>query len=339
MRMLDASTQSSQPTAVGIVAPLYEKVRCIKPKSYRKTFQALTLVRFSLFPVLIGMILTNSSGCTNSVPHRCIPHALHNSLPKLVHFSWITGTKCCRNSRAVIHPSLQFKLTNELLSIGLDASMSHLVSPYVRFVQVMNKMYGQFDQKIPLRLGVVRVVQPIIKIRMGPEPKHRVRAVLTPERLLPFLQKDGAKRNTGENVAGLHHHFSLGQRGGTSRCLPCQNFAVLVPVRASGRRGSVRNQLIATTTTLYRQLILPCSGQCSLLITELRLGLRLGRSRRWCLLLEKVENILLLHGVGVCRRKGDGHLPFCLQKKRDKPEGRREWTRCQRKEESDQLGA
>lgn len=86
-----------------------------------------------------------------------------------------------------------------------------LVSSHIGFVEIMDEIDGEFDQKVPLSLRQVRVTEPFIEMILGAEPKHSVATILHPISLFPFLYKNRSKRDSRQDVTRLHHHFSLGQ--------------------------------------------------------------------------------------------------------------------------------
>ena len=75
----------------------------------------------------------------------------------------------------------------------------------------MDKIDRQLDQKVSLCLIVIRIVQPIVKIRLVSEPEHCMRAILDPKGLFPLFHDNGAKGNPRQDITRLAYQFCLGQ--------------------------------------------------------------------------------------------------------------------------------
>jgi len=158
-------------------------------------------------------VFLDCSRSTNSVVKRCVLHTFHNGFAASVDFFWIIASKCSRNCRTVIHPAFQLKLSHYLapFTIGFRPALGDLVTPHIWLVKIMNKIDGKLDQEIALQLGVVRVVEPIVKISLISKPKHGVPAVLDPKGLLPFFHNNCPERNSRQNMSLFADKFCLGK--------------------------------------------------------------------------------------------------------------------------------
>mmetsp|Transcript_15090 Transcript_15090/g.31230 ORF Transcript_15090/g.31230 Transcript_15090/m.31230 type:complete len:405 (+) Transcript_15090:1066-2280(+) len=209
------------------------------------------LPRFLRFPpfllLLPFVVFLYGPRGTNAVVEGRVLHALDNGLAAGIDFLGVVASKGGGNGRSVIHPALQLELAHDLVfAVGFRPALCDLVAPHVRFVQIVDKVDGQLDQEIALHLGVVGIVQPVVKVSLRSEPQHGVPAVLDPVGLLPFFHHDGAKGNPRQHKALLSHQVGLGKpRGVRSRHLLGEYVAVgvsgilvhvgLVPVVAVAR--------------------------------------------------------------------------------------------------------
>jgi hypothetical protein len=146
----------------------------------------------------------------NAIVQRRILHAFHNGLATGIDFFGVVRSKGGRNGRPVIHPPFQFELAHHLGAIRFGPALRHLIAPDVGFVQVVDKVDGQFDQKVALGLGVVRIVQPVVKVGFVAEPQHGVTAILNPKGLFPLFHDNGAKGNAGQDVSLFADQFGFG---------------------------------------------------------------------------------------------------------------------------------
>ena len=149
----------------------------------------------------IGSLLADGTCRSNSVVQRRIAHAFHNSLAQIIDFFGIIRPKCCRNGGSIVHPALQLELANHFAPVRLSATLGDLVSSDAGFIQVMHKIDRQLDQEVALNLIVIRIIQPIIKVRLGTKPKHCMRPILHPKRLFTLLHDNGAKGNSRHDEA------------------------------------------------------------------------------------------------------------------------------------------
>lgn len=117
----------------------------------------------------------------------------------------------------------------------------------------MNKVNGEFDQIVSLGLGVIGVVQPIIKVFFISEPKHGVRSVLHPKALFPFLHNNRAKGNARQDVSLIANQFNTRQRCRTMWSLPCQLLSFLIRLnflRIEGGEGGIAAIIAAVPVIL-----------------------------------------------------------------------------------------
>lgn len=126
------------------------------------------------------VLLTNGSSGPDPFSHRSVSHAFDNRLTQLINFLRVARRKGSSNRRSVVHPAFQLELSQNLVAVLLAASLRDLVPPHIRLVQIVNEIDGELDEEVALLLGVVRVVEPVVKVSVGSEPEHRVRAVLDP---------------------------------------------------------------------------------------------------------------------------------------------------------------
>lgn len=172
-------------------------------------------VRFSTSRSLLSLLLVMLFDCTSGADTTfqwCILHALNDCCAKFVNLMWVIRSKGSSNGWPIVHPALQLKLPDHLVSVWLGTTLGDLVSTNVGFVQVMHEIDSKLNQKVALRLVVVWIVQPVIKILLSTEPKHCVRTILNPVGLLPLLGKNGSKRDARQNPPTLLDQFSLWQR-------------------------------------------------------------------------------------------------------------------------------
>lgn len=198
----------------------------IYTQSTRKT---LTLRIIATLMLSVGPCLSHSTRGSNTSIQRSVPHASHQCLAQVVHFLGIVGSKRCGNGRSIIHPAFELELTNQFGPVRLGSALGHLVPSHVGFVQVMCKINGQLNEKIALGLGVVGVVEPIVKIRLRSEPQHGVRTVLDPKALLPLFHDNSTKGNTRQNISSLFHHISSRQGRSSQRSTLGNGPTVLIP--------------------------------------------------------------------------------------------------------------
>lgn len=159
------------------------------------------------------MVFLDGSRRANAIVEGRVFHALDNGLAAGIDLLGIVAPKGGRNGRSVVHPALQLELADGLVvSVGLGSALCDLVAPHVGFVEIMNKVDGELDQKVALALGVVGVVEPVVKVSLGSEPEHCVPAVLDPKGLLPFFHDNGAEGDSGQYESPLSDEFGLGQR-------------------------------------------------------------------------------------------------------------------------------
>jgi len=124
-------------------------------------------------PRLRGTIrigLSDGPRRSDSTRKWSVAHTFYQSLAKVIHFLGIVRSKGSRNRWAIVHPTFQLELTNHFVTIGLGATLRNLVSSHGGLVEIVDKINRQLDQEISLRLTMIRIVQPIIKVGLGPEP-------------------------------------------------------------------------------------------------------------------------------------------------------------------------
>jgi len=153
----------------------------------------LLLLQLCLLPF---MMLFHSSCGANSIIQRSVLHALDNGFTAGIYFFWVVRSKGSRNGRSIIHPTLQFELSYHFVSVGFGTTLRDLVSSHIWFVQIVYKIDSQFDQKIPLGLRMIRIVEPIVKVGLVSEPQHGVTAILNPKGLLPFFHDNSSEGNS-----------------------------------------------------------------------------------------------------------------------------------------------
>jgi hypothetical protein len=100
----------------------------------------------------------------DTIVEGCVLHAFNDRLTARVDFSGVVRTERGSDRRSVVHPPFQLELSDALVTVPLGPALGDLVPPDVRFVQVMDEVYREFDQEVPLSLVVVRVVQPIVEV-------------------------------------------------------------------------------------------------------------------------------------------------------------------------------
>ena len=118
----------------------------------------LELLHFFLLFAFV-VFLDCSSG-TNSIVEWSILHAFDNSLATSINFLGIVTAKGGRNGGSVVHPALQFELSDNLVvSVRFCSALCNLVTPYIRFVEIVHKVDGELDQEIcevpPIQEGSV----------------------------------------------------------------------------------------------------------------------------------------------------------------------------------------
>ena len=153
----------------------------------------LTVTIIGMMLLAIRATLSHRTSCSNTSIQGSVPHTSDQCFSQVVHLLGIVRTKGCSNGWSVIHPAFQLKLTYQFRSVGFCSTLGDLVSSHIGFVQIMRKIDGQFDEKIALGLGVIRIVEPIIKIRLRSEPEHGMRTILDPKALFPFLHDNSTK--------------------------------------------------------------------------------------------------------------------------------------------------
>ena len=169
------------------------------------------LVGFFPFFLLFSIVVfLDGSRRTDSVVEGRVFHAFDNGLPARIDFLRIVAPKGGRNGRPVVHPAFQFKLANDLVfPVGFGPALCDLVAPNVGFVEIVDKVDGELDQEVALGLGVIGVVEPIVKISLGSKPQHGVPTVLDPKGLLPFFHHNGAEGNSRLDKSLLANEFGL----------------------------------------------------------------------------------------------------------------------------------
>jgi len=171
--------------------------------------------------------LPHCSCSPNSSIQRRVPHAFHDRFAKSIYFLRVVRSKRGGDGRPVIHPAFELELSNHFGAIRLGPALRHLISANVRFVQIMHKVDGELDEKVTLRLVVVWIIQPFVKIMFGPKPKHRVRSILYPICLLPLFHDDRAKGYARQDISTLPHQIGLRQRGRSRGALPTCDFGTV----------------------------------------------------------------------------------------------------------------
>jgi len=147
--------------------------------------------------VLSFVVFLDGSRSTNAIVEGRVLHAFHNGLATRIDFLRIVTSKGGRNGGPIVHPAFQFELPDNLvIPVGFGPALGDLVSPHVRFVEIVDKVDGKLDQEIALHLGVVGVIEPVIKVLLISKPQHGVPTVLDPKGLLPFFHDNRAKGNS-----------------------------------------------------------------------------------------------------------------------------------------------
>lgn len=146
--------------------------------------------------VIVLFLLLHSASRPYPVVQWSISHAFHNRLAQLLYLFVIIRAKGSCNGRPVIHPALQLELAHHLCTVGFDTTLCDLITTNIGLVQVVNKVHRQLDQKVALSLGMIGIVQPILKIFLRTEPQHSMRPVLYPERLFPLLHNNSTETNS-----------------------------------------------------------------------------------------------------------------------------------------------
>lgn len=164
------------------------------------------------FLLLSIVVFLDGTRGPDAIVQRRVLHALDNGLPAGIDLLGVVGSKGRRNCRSVVHPAFELELSDNLVvSVGFCSALGDLISPDVGLVEIVDKVDGQLDQKVALHLGVVGVVEPVVKVGLGTEPEHGVSTVLDPKGLLPFLHDDRSKRNPRQNKALLADEVGLGK--------------------------------------------------------------------------------------------------------------------------------
>lgn len=156
---------------------------------------AIILIREGSIFCRVTMRLSNCTRGPNATRKGRVAHTFYQSLAKIVDFFGVVGTKGSGNGGPIVHPTFQLELTNHFVAIGFGTTLCHLITSDGRLVQIMHKVDCQLDQEVSLRLIVVWVIQPIIKVRLRSEPKHGMRSILHPKGLLPLFHDNGTKGN------------------------------------------------------------------------------------------------------------------------------------------------
>jgi len=165
------------------------------------------------FLLLSVVVFLDGSRRPDAIVEWRVLHALDNGLAAGVDLLGVVAPKGGRNGRPVVHPALQLELPHGLVvPVGLGSALGDLVAPHVGLVEVVDKVDGELDQKVSLALGVVGVVEPVVKVSLGPEPQHGVSAVLDPKGLLPLFHHNGAEGDSRQDKSPLSNEFGLWQR-------------------------------------------------------------------------------------------------------------------------------
>lgn len=117
-----------------------------------------------------GSGLSYSPRGSNASGQWRVAHALHHRLTQGVHFGRIVTAKRRRNRWSVVHPTLQFELSDNLVAVAFGATLRYLVAPNVGFVQIVHKIHCEFNEEIAFGLQMIGVVQPVVKIRLRTKP-------------------------------------------------------------------------------------------------------------------------------------------------------------------------
>lgn len=158
------------------------------------------------------MVFLDGSGGANAVVERCVLHAFHNGLATRIDFFRIEASEGSCNGWSVVHPAFQFELSHDLVfAVGFRPTLGDLVSSHVGFVEIVDEIDGELDQKIALKLGVVGVVEPIVEVSLRSKPQHGVSAVLDPKGLLPFFHDNRAKGNSRQDKSLFANEMGLGK--------------------------------------------------------------------------------------------------------------------------------
>jgi len=188
----------------------------------------------------------DGSRCTDAVVERCVLHAFHNSRATRINFSRIAASEGSRNGRSVVHPAFQFELSNDLVfAVWFRPALGDLVSSHVGFVEIVDKIDGKLDQEVALHLGVVGIVNPIVKVRLRSKPQHGVSTVLDPKRLFPLFHHNSTKGNSRQHVSLFANELGLGKIGS------------LCPLYLMGNHSAIR---IALTFVVFIIPIVVAAG-------------------------------------------------------------------------------
>ena len=137
----------------------------------------------------------NRSRGPDSIFQGSVSHTFNNGLAKVFDLLDIVRSKGGGNGRSVVHPPFQFELPDHLIPIRLDSGLSDLIPSDIGLVQIMDKVDGQFDQKVALSLCMVGVIKPVLEIFFGSEPQHGMGPVLDPKGLFPLFHDNGPETN------------------------------------------------------------------------------------------------------------------------------------------------
>lgn len=241
----------------GIIIVTAGSTVLLLPTEFHLSFLLRILPFFLLFSFVV---LLDGPGSTNSIVERRVLHAFHNGLTTRVDFFWIITPKGGRNGWSVIHPAFQFELSDDLVvPVGFRPTLGDLVSPHVGFVEIVDKVDGKLDQEVALHLGVVGIVEPIVKVLLRSKPQHGVPTVLDPKGLLPFFHDNRAKGNSRQDKALFANEFGLGKsRRLRSRDLLGEHSAVriarilLVEVILVSTVGNGYHLTVAVTASVLR---------------------------------------------------------------------------------------
>ena len=189
--------RTKQPANTAAMAAVYTHERTIR--------------LFLLLRRIFRSILPYSSRCSNPVRQGRIAHTFHHGLSQGIDFTRLVTPKSGRDCRSVIHPPFQFELSDHFDAVRFRPALGDLVPADIGLVQVVDEIDGEFNEVIPFRLRVVRVVEPIVKIGLAAKPQEGVGTILDPIRLLPFLHDNRTKGHAGEDVTGFAHELGFGE--------------------------------------------------------------------------------------------------------------------------------
>jgi len=133
-----------------------------------EAFLQLVRLRFDLFHLF--MMFLDGSSRSDPIVERGVLHTFDDRRAARIDFLRVVRTERGRDRRAVIHPTFQLELPDTLVPVPFCTALRDLVTTDVWFVQIVDEIHSKFDQKVPLGLVMVRVVQPVIKIGFRPEP-------------------------------------------------------------------------------------------------------------------------------------------------------------------------